>query len=86
MITISKLKDYVDHGHDSYQLAKWLINVNIAKYVPLNLSDLSDTATVANEIEAVAECINEGDYQDALNIAEESAVQILDEEGFDLSK
>jgi hypothetical protein len=86
MITTSKLKEYIDLGHDSRRLARWLINVNIAKHVPLNLNDLSDTSLVAEETDAIAECIEEGDYQDALNIAEESAYLILEEEGFEISK
>lgn len=85
MITTSKLKEYVDSGHDSYKLAKWLINVNIAKHVPLNLNDLRDSSLVADEIEAIVECINSGDYKDALNIAEESAYQILEDEGFEVT-
>jgi len=30
------------------------------------------------------ECIEEGDYQDALNIAEDGAISILQDEGFDI--
>lgn len=84
MITTSKLKEYVDAGHDHRKLATWLINVNIAKHMPLNLGDLSDTSLVADEIDAVTECLQQGDYQDALNIAEESACQILEDEGFEV--
>jgi len=84
MITTSKLKDYIESGHDKRKLARWLININIAKHVPLNLSDLSDTSLVADEVDAIVECIEGGDYQDAINIAEESAVQILEDEGFEV--
>ena len=84
MITISKVKDYINAGHDGYEVAKWLINANIAKHVPLNLNDLSDTSLVADEIDAVSDCIKEGDYKDALILAEESAVMILQDEGFDV--
>jgi len=84
MITTSKLKDYIDSGHDKHKIARWLINVNIAKHVPLNLNDLSDTSLVADEVDAIVDCIDEGSYQDAINIAEESAVQILEDEGFEV--
>jgi hypothetical protein len=86
MITTSKVQDYVDAGHDEHEVARWLINLNINKYVPMELDDLADTSVVANEVDAVVECIQDKDYQDAINIAEESAQIILEDEGFDISK
>jgi len=86
MITISKVQDYIDSGHDEHEVARWLINLNINKYVPIELDDLADTSAVASEVDAIVECIQEKDYQDAINIAEESAQIILEDEGFDLSK
>ena len=47
---------------------------------------MADTSAVASEVDAIVECIQEKDYQDAINIAEESAQIILEDEGFDLSK
>jgi hypothetical protein len=85
MITTSKVQDYIDAGHDEHEVARWLINLNINKYVPMELDDLADTSTVANEVDAIVECIQEKDYQDAINIAEDSAVVILEDEGFDVS-
>jgi hypothetical protein len=85
MITTSKVQNYIDAGHDEHEVARWLINLNINKYVPMELDDLADTSTVANEVDAIVECIQEKDYQDAINIAEDSAVVILQEEGFDVS-
>ena len=85
MITTSKVQNYIDAGHDEHEVARWLINLNINKYVPIELDDLADTSTVANEVDAIVECIQEKDYQDAINIAEDSAVVILQEEGFDVS-
>jgi len=52
----------------------------------MELDDLADTSTVANEVDAIVECIQEKDYQDAIDIAEESAQIILEDEGFDLNK
>jgi hypothetical protein len=86
MITTSKVQDYIDAGHDEHEVARWLINLNINKYVPMELDDLADTSVVANEVDAVVECIQDKDYQDAINIAEESAQIILEDEGFDISK
>jgi len=85
MITTSKVQNYIDAGHDEHEVARWLINLNINKYVPMELDDLADTSTVANEVDAIVECIQEKDYQDAINLAEDSAVAILEDEGFDVS-
>jgi hypothetical protein len=38
---------------------------------------------VADEVAAIVECLEQGDYQDAISISKESAQYILDEEGFD---
>jgi len=85
MITTSKVKDYIDSGHDYYEVARWLINIEIHKHTPLGLDDLPDTATVASEVEAIVECLEQGDYQDAIDIAIEGAQVILEEEGFELN-
>lgn len=85
MITISKIKDYVDSGRDLYEIAKWLINIEIYKHVPLGLEDLPDTATVGSELDAIVECLEEEDYQDAINISKDSAQLILEDEGFELN-
>ena len=85
MITTSKVEDYIDAGHDYYEVAKWLINTEIHKHAPIGLDDLSDTATVASEIEAIVECLEQGDYQDAIDISIEGAQLILEDEGFELN-
>jgi hypothetical protein len=85
MITVDSIKDYIDEGHDEHEVARWLINQNINKHVPMDLDDLPDTSTVANEVDAIVECIQEEDYQDAINIAEDSAIVILEDEGFDIN-
>lgn len=84
MIPPTKLKDYVAAGHDKRKLAQWLLNVYIGKHIPLRLADLSDTATVASEIDAIEECIEAGDYKDAINMAEEGALSILEDEGYEV--
>lgn len=83
-ITSEKIAEYVKAGINSYEIARWLINCNINKHVPLKLDDLSDTSSVADEVDAIVECIEEGDYRDALNIAEDGAINILQDEGFDV--
>jgi len=85
MITTSKVQDYIDAGHDNYEVANWLINLEISKHCPLSLSDLPDTATVASEVEAIVECLELGDTQDAIDLAIEGAHLILEDEGFELN-
>jgi len=82
-MTVQKLKNYLDSGHDHYVAAGWLINHYIGKHAPVSLQDLPDTATVGNEIEAIVECLDAGDLQDAINIAEDGAAIILEDEGFE---
>jgi hypothetical protein len=81
MITTSKVKAWVESGKDNTDIAKALINSVISSHVPLTLDDLPDTATVASEIDAIVECLEGGDYNDAINISIESAQLILEDEG-----
>ena len=85
MITTSKVKEYIDAGHDNYEVARWLLNLEISKHCPLSLDDLPDTVTVASEVEAIVECLDTGDYEDAINISIDGAQVILEDEGFELN-
>lgn len=84
MITISKIQQWVEEGKDSNKIAFALINNAISRHVPLHLSDLPDTATLASEIDAISECIDNKEYQAAIDISIESAEIILEEEGFEV--
>ena len=75
----------MDAGHDAHEVARWLINLNISKYVPVQLDDLADTSTVANEVDAIVECLQEKEYADAISMAADGAVAILEDEGFNSS-
>lgn len=85
MITTSKIQDYINSGRDYYEIAKWLVNAEIYKHAPIGLDDLSDTSTVANELDAIVDCLQEGDYEDAINMSKESAEIILEDEGFEFN-
>lgn len=85
MITTSKVKAWVESGKDNYEIAQALVNSVISSHLPLTLSDLPDTATVGSELEAIVECLEQGDYEDAISMSVESAQLILEEEGFDLN-
>ena len=85
MITTSKVREYIDAGHDNYEVARWLLNLEISKHCPLSINDLPDTATVASEMEAIVECLDTGDYEDAINISIDGAQLILEDEGFELN-
>lgn len=80
---IKKIQDYVDSGQDYLEIARWLLNVHIHKLVPLSIDDLPDTSIVAEEIEAIVDAVKDGDYQGAINIAEDGAANILEDEGFE---
>jgi hypothetical protein len=81
----NKVKEYVEGRKDLHEIARWLINIEIHKHVPINLEDLADTSLVASEVDAIVECLQEKDYADAVNISKDSATEILSEEGFDLN-
>jgi hypothetical protein len=85
IITSEKIAEYVKAGIDSHEIARWLINLEINKHCPLSLDDLPDTANVGSEIDAIVECLEEGDYQDAINISVDGAQLILEDEGFELN-
>lgn len=80
---IKKIQDYVDSGQDYYEIARWLLNTHISKVVPLSIDDLPDTSIVAEEIEGIVDAIKDGDYQGAINIAEDGSANILEDEGFE---
>ena len=84
MITISKVKDRIKAGHDNYKIATWMVNTEIGKHIPFSLDDLPDSVTKASEIEAIVECLDEGNIQDAISIAEDAAIIILEDEGFEI--
>lgn len=85
-ITSDKVAYYVRAGLNEYEIARWLINCAIGKHVPIKLDDLSDNGIVMDEVEAIVECIQQKDFQDAINISEDSAIMILQEEGFDVQE
>jgi hypothetical protein len=85
MITPDKVKQYMNAGHDNYEVARWLLNLEISKHTPLSIDDLPDTMTVASEIEAIVECLDTEEYEDAINIAIDGAQLILEDEGFELN-
>jgi hypothetical protein len=84
-ITSEKIAEYVKAGINAHEIARWLINTEINKHCPLSLDDLPDTATVGSEIDAIVDCLDEGDYQDAINMSIDGAQLILEDEGFDLN-
>lgn len=86
MITISKVKEYVDSGRDKYEIANWLINSELCKHLPMKLEEMPDTEVTGSEVEAVVEALEEGDYQGAINIAVDGAINILEEEGFEIEE
>lgn len=82
----TKVKRYIDEGKDLHKVARWLVNVEIHKHVPIDLEDLADTSLVASEIEAIVECLEQKDFNDAIELSKDSATEILQDEGFNIDE
>ena len=82
----TKVKRYIDEGKDLHKVARWLVNVEIHKHVPIDLEDLADTSLVASEIEAIVECLEQKDVNDAIELSKDSATEILQDEGFNIDE
>ena len=83
-MTVEKIQDKIKAVRDLHRVARWLINTEIHKHAPIDLDDLADTSLVASEVEAVVECLESEDYEDAISISQDSAVEILLDEGFEI--
>jgi hypothetical protein len=59
-----------------------LVDYMLGRMVGMSSSDLADTATFANGLEAIVEELESGDYKSALNLAGDTAKEMIDEEGF----
>ena len=68
----------------SRQTAAWLVDYFLKKYSDgaLTSDELSDTATYANGLDSIEECFDDQDFAGATNIAKDTAVEMLEEEGF----
>jgi len=58
-----------------------LIDTILRKKIGLSSSDLPDSSTFMNGLDAVEEALDEKDLQGAYNIAKETAMEMIDEEG-----
>ncbi len=58
-----------------------LIDAILRKKIGLSSSDLADSSTFMNGLDAVEEALDEKDLQGAYNIAKETAMEMIDEEG-----
>ena len=58
-----------------------LIDAILRKKIGLSSSDLADSSTFMNGLDAVEEALDERDLQGAYNIAKETAIEMIDEEG-----
>lgn len=85
-ILCAKVKRYVSEGKDLHEIARWLVNMEIHKHVPIDLEDLADTSLVASEIDAIVECLEQKDFNDAIALSKGSAAEILQDEGFNIDE
>jgi len=68
---------------DERSAAERLIAFFIRKKTLLDLRDLPDTATFANGLDDVEDCLKAQDYHGAFESAKETAEEMLEEEGYD---
>lgn len=59
-----------------------LVDYILEKMIGMTSSDLADTATFANGLEAIVEELESGDYKSALNLAKDTAMEMVNDEGF----
>jgi hypothetical protein len=59
-----------------------LIDILLSKKIGLTSSDLPDTATFANGLDAIEDALNGNDYNAAWTIAKETAMEMLEDEGY----
>lgn len=85
-ILCAKVKRYVNESKDLHEIARWLVNMEIHKHVPIDLEDLADTSLVASEIDAIVECLEQKDFNDAIALSKGSAAEILQDEGFNIDE
>ena len=73
MITTSKVKAWIDAGKDNYEIAQALIDNAIGSYAPVSLSDLPDTATLADGLDEIEGLLMDEEYQIAFEEAKNTA-------------
>lgn len=64
--------------------AIWLVDYFLNKTVMLSSDSLPDSAIYANGLDSIEECFDDQDYRGAVNIARDTAQDMLSEEGFEV--
>jgi hypothetical protein len=80
-----KTKNTIDNWRSELgdrETAIKLIDYMLSRMISMSSGDLADTATYANGIDGVEDALVDGDYKGALNIAGDTAKEMIDEEGF----
>lgn len=66
----------------SRQTAKKMIDQILTKRIGMSSEDLSDTATFADGLDDIESLLDEGDFDAAFSCAKDTALMMLDDEGF----
>lgn len=77
--TIQVLQKWMEAG--SRDAAKRLIDYVLKRQIGLGVEDLADTATLANGLESVAESLDQQDWRGAIDIAKDTATEMIQDEG-----
>lgn len=79
---IDYIKNYIDK-FDERTTAIKLIDILLRNTAGVESSDLPDTSTFANGVDEVQSLLEDQDYEGALQVAKETAKEMLSEEGYD---
>jgi sulfur relay (sulfurtransferase) complex TusBCD TusD component (DsrE family) len=78
---LETIKKWIEESGSREAAVKLMDNILI-RMVGFSSSDLPDTATFANGLDGIEEAFNEEDYDGALEIAKDTANEMLADEGF----
>ena len=68
------------------QAAIKLVDAMLMKRIGLSSADLPDTATFANGVDGVEDFLKDGDYDSAITVAKDTAIEMLEDEGMEMEE
>ena len=79
--SIAVIEKWMGQLKDNRKVAEKIIDTILTKQIGLSSSDLPDTATFMNGLDAIEDALAAGDFNGAFNIAKETAKEMLNDEG-----
>ena len=78
---VEYIKNYIDK-FDERAMAVKLVDIALKSVAGVESSDLPDTSTFANGVDEIQSLLEDQEYDEAYQMAKETAQEMLDEEGF----